>query len=71
MGNPILSASLPGEQVEDYTDPEIIHERFAKQVDLVIDGGIGGVEPSTIIDFTSGEAVMVREGAGEWREADS
>jgi tRNA threonylcarbamoyl adenosine modification protein (Sua5/YciO/YrdC/YwlC family) len=71
LGNPILSASLPGEQVEDYTDPEIIHERFAKQVDLVIDGGIGGVEPSTIIDFTSGEAVMVREGAGEWREADS
>ena len=70
LGNPILSASLPGEQVEDYTDPEIIHERFAKQVDLVIDGGIGGVEPSTIIDFTSGEAVMVREGAGEWREAD-
>jgi tRNA threonylcarbamoyl adenosine modification protein (Sua5/YciO/YrdC/YwlC family) len=70
LGNPILSASLPGEQVEDYTDPEIIHERFAKQVDLVIDGGIGGVEPSTIIDFTSGEAVMVREGAGEWGEAD-
>ena len=70
LGNPILSASLPGEQVEDYTDPEIIHERFAKQVDLVIDGGIGGVKPSTIIDFTSGEAVVVREGAGEWREAE-
>ena len=70
LGNPILSASLPGEQVEDYTDPEIIHERFAKQVDLVIDGGIGGVKPSTIIDFTSGEAVVVREGAGEWGEAE-
>jgi tRNA threonylcarbamoyl adenosine modification protein (Sua5/YciO/YrdC/YwlC family) len=70
LGNPILSASLPGEQVEDYTDPEIIHERFAKQVDLVIDGGVGGVEPSTIIDFTSGEALVVREGAGEWRETD-
>ena len=70
LGNPILSASLPGEQVEDYTDPEIIHERFAKQVDLVIDGGIGGVKPSTIIDFTSGEAVVVREGAGEWGEGD-
>ena len=65
LGNPILSATLPGEFVEDYTDPEIIHDRFAKQVDLVIDGGIGGIKPSTIIDFTSGEAEVVREGAGD------
>lgn len=65
-GNPILSASLPGEEVEEYTDPEFIHDKFEKMVDLVIDGGIGGIVPSTIIDFTSGEAVVVREGAGEW-----
>jgi tRNA threonylcarbamoyl adenosine modification protein (Sua5/YciO/YrdC/YwlC family) len=66
LGNPILSASLPGEYVEDYTDPEIIHEHFEKQVDLVIDGGIGGIVPSTIIDFTQGEPEVVREGAGKW-----
>jgi tRNA threonylcarbamoyl adenosine modification protein (Sua5/YciO/YrdC/YwlC family) len=66
LGNPILSASLPGEYVEDYTDPEIIHEHFEKQVDVVIDGGIGGIVPSTIIDFTHGEPEVVREGAGKW-----
>lgn len=68
LGNPILSASLPGEQVEEYTDPDVIHDRFEKLVDIVIDGGIGGMEPSTIIDYTSGDAVVVREGAGEWHQ---
>ena len=66
LGNPILSASLPGEYVEDYTDPEIIHDHFEKRVDVVIDGGTGGIEPSTVIDFTSGEAEVLREGAGQW-----
>jgi tRNA threonylcarbamoyl adenosine modification protein (Sua5/YciO/YrdC/YwlC family) len=66
LGNPILSASLPGESVEEYTDPEWIHDKFGNLVDIVIDGGIGGIVPSTVIDFTSGEAVMVREGAGVW-----
>ena len=68
LGNPILSTSLPGEFVEDYTDPEIIQDRFGKLVDLVIDGGIGGMIPSTVIDFTSDEPVLVREGAGEWQD---
>lgn len=68
LGNPILSTSLPGEFVEDYTDPEIIQDRFGKQVDLVIEGGAGGMIPSTVIDFTSGEPVVIREGAGEWGE---
>jgi tRNA threonylcarbamoyl adenosine modification protein (Sua5/YciO/YrdC/YwlC family) len=66
LGNPILSASLPGDFVEDYTDPEIIHDRFEKLVDVVIDGGIGGIVPSTIIDFSRGEAEVMREGAGAW-----
>ena len=64
--HPILSATLPGEYVEEYTDPEIIHERFEKLVDLVIDGGIGGMVPSTIIDFTNEEPEMVRAGLGKW-----
>lgn len=66
LGNPILSASLPGDFVEDYTDPDIIYDRFEKQVDLVIDGGIGGTVPSTIIDYTTGEPEIIRQGAGEW-----
>ena len=66
LGNPILSATLPGENVEDYTDPEIIYDLFEKTVEVVIDGGIGGTIPSTIIDFTHGEPQMIREGAGEW-----
>ena len=65
LGNPILSASLPGEYVEEYTDPDLIHDKFEKLVDLVIDGGIGGIIPSTIISFITGEAEVVREGAGE------
>lgn len=70
LGNPILSASLPGDFVEEYTDPEIIQERFGKTVDLVIDGGIGGMVPSTIIDVTSGSPEVIRMGAGEWETAD-
>jgi tRNA threonylcarbamoyl adenosine modification protein (Sua5/YciO/YrdC/YwlC family) len=65
LGNPILSASLPGEYVEEYTDPELIYDKFEKQVDLVINGGVGGMVPSTIISFVNGEAEVVREGAGE------
>ena len=48
LGRPILSASLPGEMIEDYTDPEIMHENFINEVDVVVDGGIGGTVPSTI-----------------------
>lgn len=66
LGRPILSASLPGEAVEDYTDPEVMYENFMKQVDMVIDGGIGGTVPSTIIDCTGDEPVLLREGLGKW-----
>jgi tRNA threonylcarbamoyl adenosine modification protein (Sua5/YciO/YrdC/YwlC family) len=67
MGNPILSASLPGAMVEEYTNPEIIYETFQKQVDLVIDGGPGGIIPSTVVDCTTDEWTVIREGLGEWR----
>jgi tRNA threonylcarbamoyl adenosine modification protein (Sua5/YciO/YrdC/YwlC family) len=68
LGRPILSASLPGEQVEDYTDPEIMHENFMYQVNMVVDGGIGGTVPSTVIDCTGDEPVLIREGLGRWEE---
>ena len=64
LGRPILSASLPGELVEDYTDPEIMYENFMKDVDIVIDGGMGGTVPSTIVDCTSDEPNVLREGLG-------
>jgi tRNA threonylcarbamoyl adenosine modification protein (Sua5/YciO/YrdC/YwlC family) len=67
LGNPILSASLPGEMVEEYTDPEIIYEKFGKVVDYVIDGGMGGIVPSTVIDCTTDEWTVIRQGLGEWR----
>jgi len=66
LEHPILSASLPGEMVEDYTDPYVIHQNFENLVDIVIDGGIGGMIPSTIIDCTTDDYTVIREGAGEW-----
>ena len=68
LGRPILSASLPGEHVEDYTDPEVMFENFRNEVDFVVNGGIGGTVPSTVVDLTGDEPVMVREGLGKWED---
>ncbi|MBK6382357.1 MAG: threonylcarbamoyl-AMP synthase [Chitinophagaceae bacterium] len=68
LGRPILSASLPGDMVEDYTDPEVMYENFMNEVDFVIDGGNGGMVPSTIIDCTGEEPLLIREGLGKWGE---
>ncbi len=67
LGNPILSTSLPGEMAEEYTDPEIIFENFSNLVDLVIDGGPGGLTPSTVVDCTTSDWKVLRQGLGEWR----
>jgi tRNA threonylcarbamoyl adenosine modification protein (Sua5/YciO/YrdC/YwlC family) len=66
LGNPILTMSVhyDSEQDEYTTDPELIHERYKHQVDLVIDGGYGGLEVSTIVDCTSDEFEIVRQGKG-------
>ena len=64
LGNPILSASLPGEMVEDYTDPEVIFENFKDRVDFVIDGGIGSMVSSTIVDCTTDDWTVLRQGLG-------
>ena len=66
LGHPILSASFPGENIEDYTDPEVIHEHWGKQIDIIVDGGIGGIIPSTVVDCTTNEYTVVRQGAGIW-----
>jgi tRNA A37 threonylcarbamoyladenosine synthetase subunit TsaC/SUA5/YrdC len=66
LGHPLVTTSVhdDDEIIEYTTDPELIHERYAQQVDLVIDGGFGNNEASTIIDCTSGEPELLREGIG-------
>ena len=70
LGHPVLSTSLPGEMVEDYTDPEIIYENFKNLADIIIDGGIGGMIPSTVVDCTTATAQLIRQGLGQWQETD-
>ena len=79
LGHPILSSSLPGVfndgpsakapqalPVEEYTDPEVIHDKFEHLVDIVVDGGIGGIIPSTVVDCTGEEPEVIRLGLGAW-----
>lgn len=68
LGTPILSASIKNDDtiLEYITDPDEIYEQYEKLVDIVIDGGAGGNVPSTIIDYTNAEPILVREGAGEF-----
>ena len=70
LGNPIITTSVHHEDdVIDYiTDPNAIYERYENLVDIVIDGGIGGYHPSTIIDCTGDEPIVVREGLGSIEE---
>jgi tRNA threonylcarbamoyl adenosine modification protein (Sua5/YciO/YrdC/YwlC family) len=67
LGNPILSTSILDEDdiIEYTTDPELIHEKFRDQVDMVIDGGYGNNIPSTVVDCTGDEFVILRQGLGE------
>lgn len=66
LGNPIVSTSIHDEdEVLEYTtDPELIFEKWQQLVDLVIDGGYGDNQASTIIDLSEGEPIVIREGKG-------
>lgn len=67
LNAPLLTTTLPqdeNEDVEYITTPELIEEKFGRKADLVIDGGIGGTEPSTIVNCTESEAEIVRQGKG-------
>ncbi len=66
LGNPILSTSIKNEDaiLEYTTDPEEIYERYKNLVDVIIDGGFGGNEASTILDCTGNEIEVIREGKG-------
>ncbi len=67
LGNPLASMSIHDEDelLEYTTDPELILEKWEKQVDLVIDGGYGGNLASTIIDLSTDEPEVIREGKGD------
>ncbi|GGC91371.1 threonylcarbamoyl-AMP synthase [Flavobacterium lutivivi] len=67
LGNPIVSTSIhdDDEVIEYSTDPELIFEKWQNLVDLVIDGGYGDNTPSTIIDLSGYEPIVVREGKGD------
>ncbi len=66
LGNPIVSTSIYDEDelLEYTTDPELIFEKWQTIVDMVIDGGFGDNNPSTIIDLSDGEPLVIREGKG-------
>ncbi len=65
LQNPLLSSSLPAKgDVENYTDPEMMQELFGSEVDFIIDGGIGDITPSTVVDCTGEDWVVTREGKG-------
>ena len=67
LGNPLVTASVKDDDdvIEYTTDPELIHEKYGSMVDLVLDGGYGNNEASTIVDCTGEEIEIIREGLGE------
>ena len=66
LGQPLISSSIKNndEIIEYNTDAEILHDEFGSQVDMVIDGGFGDNQTSTIVDCTSDEIEIIREGKG-------
>ncbi len=66
LGRPIITTSIhdPDEIIEYTTDPELIHEKYSDFVDVVIDGGFGNNEASTVVDCTGDEFEIIRQGLG-------
>lgn len=67
LGSPLLTASIKDEDaiIEYTTDPELIFERYKNEVDLVVDGGYGNNNPTTVVDLTGDEPEITRQGIGE------
>jgi tRNA threonylcarbamoyl adenosine modification protein (Sua5/YciO/YrdC/YwlC family) len=66
LGRPIITTSIhdPDEIIEYTTDPELIHEKYCDFADVVIDGGFGNNEASTVVDCTGDDIEIVRQGLG-------
>ena len=67
LGCPMLSVSVKDDEAEYTTDPELIEERYSHAAALVVDGGIGETVPTTVVDLTADEPVILRQGIGELR----
>ena len=67
LGCPMLTTSVKDDETEYTTDTELIQERFGRTIAFVVDGGIGETVPTTVVDLTDGEPLIVREGKGELR----
>lgn len=67
LGRPVISTTATGDDGEALIDPAEIRDRY-RGIDLVLDGGAGGVEPSTVVDLSQGHVEIVREGAGSTEE---
>ena len=66
LGAPLLTASAREDDEQEYLiDPELIHERYGRDVELVIDGGMGDTMPTTVVDLTGDEPEVLRDGKGE------
>lgn len=68
LGSPIMTTSIISDENEDMafmTNPELIHEKWGDVADIIVDGGEGGIYPSTIVDCTEGLPEIIREGKGE------
>jgi len=67
LGHPLLTTTIKHINllVEDYTDPSLIFDQYENQVDLVLDGGVGGILPSSVVDLTQDDPEVIREGAGD------
>lgn len=67
LGNPIATTSLHDDEdkiLDYFIDPYEIYQRYDDKVDFIIDGGTGNLDASTIVDFTSGHAEIIRQGIG-------
>ncbi len=69
LGSPLIATSVRtldiDRESEYLTDPELINEAFGRQVDMVVDGGVGEEEPSTVVDCSEGKLELLRQGKGQ------
>lgn len=72
LGCPLVSTSVrlinESQEKEYITDPELIHEAFGSQVDIIVDGGMGDDHPSTVVDLSGGNCELIRQGKGIWNQ---
>jgi tRNA threonylcarbamoyl adenosine modification protein (Sua5/YciO/YrdC/YwlC family) len=67
LGRPLIVTSVKDDDeiLEYTTDPELILEQYDRKVDMIVDGGVGEINPSTVVDCTSGDYEIIRQGIGE------